>query len=143
MQAKVKTQIKKELWLQALVDSGYIYIEINKQLVKKEQIKIKPADIAFKVFNIDKTKNREMTWFAPLKIEINKHKEQIDIVVTDLNSMDMFLEHNWLVKHNLEVNWNIGTIQFTRCSKIYRTQYQNITFRTRKVQAMETSDKEQ
>ena len=75
MQAKVKTQIKKELWLQALVDSGYIYIEINKQLVKKEQIKIKPADIAFKVFNIDKTKNREMTWFALFKVEINKYKE--------------------------------------------------------------------
>jgi len=23
----------------------------------------------------------------------------------DLNTIDMFLEHNWLVKHNLEVNW--------------------------------------
>ena len=43
-------------------------------------------------------------------MEINGHKEQIDAVVTDLNGTDMFLEHDWLVKHNLEVNWNIGTI---------------------------------
>ena len=36
MQAKVKIQIGKELWLQILVNSGCIYIEINKQLDKKE-----------------------------------------------------------------------------------------------------------
>ena len=28
----------------------------------------------------------------------------------DLNSMNIFLGYNWLVKHNPEVNWNIGTI---------------------------------
>ena len=30
--------------------------------------------------------------------------------LTDLNSMNMFLGYNWLVKHNPEVNWNLGTI---------------------------------
>ena len=35
------------------------------------------------------------------------------------------------------------TIWFTRYPKIYRTQYQDIIFRTRRTQAMETSDKEQ
>ena len=38
------------------------------------------------------------------KLKINKHKEQINIVVIDLNDMDMFLGYDWLVKHNLEVN---------------------------------------
>ena len=28
--------------------------------------------------------------------------------------MDMLLGYDWLVKHNLEVNWNKDTIQFTR-----------------------------
>ena len=28
------------------------------------------------------------------------------MVVTDLNGIDMFLEHDWLVKHNSEVNWD-------------------------------------
>ena len=46
----------------------------------------------------------------PLEVEINEHKEQINTAVTNLNSINMFLEHNWLVKHNLEVNWNMGTI---------------------------------
>ena len=28
------------------------------------------------------------------------------MVVTDLNGIDIFLEHDWLVKHNSEVNWD-------------------------------------
>jgi len=60
---------------------------------------MKPMNRLFEVFNIDRTKNREL-----LKVKINKHKENIDITVTDLNSMDMFLGYDWLVKHNPEVN---------------------------------------
>ena len=46
-----------------------------------------------------------MTQFTLLEVEINGYKEQIDIAVTDLNSTDIFLGHNWLVKYNPEVNW--------------------------------------
>jgi len=51
-----------------------------------------------------------VTRVAPLEIEINGHKEQLEAMVTDLNEMDMFLGHDWLVKHNLEVNWKNRTI---------------------------------
>ena len=81
-----------------------IYTGINKQLVKKEQIKRELMDRSFEVFNIDGTKNREITRFAPLELEINKHTERINVTVTDLNGIDIFLGYNWLVKHNLEVN---------------------------------------
>ena len=67
---------------------------IDKQLVKEEQIKIKLADIAFEAFNADGTKNREVTQFVPLKIEINKHKEQINAAVTNLNGTGIFLGYN-------------------------------------------------
>ena len=67
-------------------------------------------DRLFEVFNTDGTKNEEVTWYAPLEVEINRHKKNIDIGVIDLNGMDMFLEYNWLVKHNPEVNWNIEKI---------------------------------
>ena len=56
------------------------------------------------MFNADGTKNREVTKVAFLEIKINGHKEQLEIAVTDLNGIDMFLGHNWLVKHNPEVN---------------------------------------
>ena len=80
-------------------------------------------DRSFEVFNADGTKNKEITWYALLEVKINRHKEQIDVAVTDLNGTDIFLGYNWLVKHNPEVNWNIEIIQFTRCSRNCRTKY--------------------
>ena len=65
---------------------------------------MKPINFSFKVFNTDGTKNGEITRVASLEVKINEHKEQLEAVVTDLNGMDMFLGHDWLVKHNPEVN---------------------------------------
>ena len=51
-------------------------------------------DRSFKVFNVDGTKNGEVTQFVPLEVKINEHKEQINAVVMDLNGTDMFLGYN-------------------------------------------------
>ena len=56
------------------------------------------------MFNIDRTKNREVTRVVLLEIEINGHKEKLEATVINLNGTDMFLGHDWLVKHNLKVN---------------------------------------
>jgi len=63
-----------------------------------------------------------VTRFVPLKLEINRHIKRIDTVVMNLNGMNMFLEYNWLVKHNPEVNWEKETIQF-RYSRKYKMQH--------------------
>jgi len=80
--------------LQALVDSRYTHTRINKQLVQEEKIKTEPMERSFKVFNADGTKNGEVMQFAPLEVEINRYKEQINVAVTDLNSIDMFLGYD-------------------------------------------------
>jgi len=98
--------------MKALVDSGCTHTGIDKQLVKNKRIQTRPINFSFEVFNVDRTKNREVTKVAPLEIKINGHKEQLKVAVMDLNSTDMFLEHNWLVKHNPEVNWKNETIRF-------------------------------
>ena len=92
------------------MDSGCTYTEINKKLVKDKRIQIKLVDFYFEIFNIDCTKNREVIRMALLEIEINRHKEQIGAAVTDLNRINMFLEHGWLVKYNPEVNWKESKI---------------------------------
>jgi len=115
VQAEVKTKNGKNLNVKALVDSGCIHTGIDEQLVKDKRIQTKSIDFSFKVFNTDGTKNGEVTKVAPLEIEINGHKETLEVVVMDLNGTDMFLGHDWLVKYNPEVNWRNGTIKFTRC----------------------------
>ena len=57
------------------MDSGCTYTEINKQLVKEERIKMEPMDRSFEVFNTDGTKNREVTQFTLLEVEIDRHKK--------------------------------------------------------------------
>ena len=71
----IKTKNRKELQLQVLVDSGCTYTKINKQLVKEERIKTEPMKRSFEVFNTDRIKNREVTRFALLEVEINRYKE--------------------------------------------------------------------
>jgi len=115
MQANVKTKNGKQLKVKALVDSGCTHTGINKQLVKDKRIQTKKIDFSFEVFNADGTKNGEVTKVVPLEVEINGHKETLEAVVTDLDRTDMFLGHDWLVKHNPEINWKNKTIKFTRC----------------------------
>jgi len=97
----VKIKNGKNFKIKALVDSKYIHRGIDKQLVKNKRIQMRPINFSF---DADGTKNEEITKVASLEIEINGHKEQLEAVVIDLNGMDMFLGHDWLVKHNLEVN---------------------------------------
>jgi len=124
VQANVKIKNGKKLEVKTLVDSGCTHTGIDEQLVKDKRIQTKSIDFSFEVFNADETKNGEVTKVAPLEIKINGHKETLEAAVTDLDGTDMFLGHDWLVKHNPEVNWRNGTIKFTRypgnCTMTYK-----------------------
>ena len=104
------TKNGKNLKVKVLMDSRCIHTGIGEQLVKDKRIQMKLINFSFKVFNADETKNEEVIKMAPLEIEINGHKEQLEAAVTNLNRTDMFLGHDWLVKHNPEVNWKNGMI---------------------------------
>ena len=101
---------------------------------------MKPIDFSFKVFNADGTKNGEVTRIVPLEIEINGYKEQLEAAITDLDRIDMFLGHEWLVKHNPEVNWKNSIIRFTRCPENCTMKYKNIRFNTRRTKATKTME---
>ena len=58
----------------------------------------------------------------------------------DLAGIDIFLGHNWLVKHNPEVNWKNGTIKFTRCPRGCTIKHEDIWFKTRQTKATETTE---
>jgi len=106
---------RKKLKVKALVDSGCTHTGIDEQLVKDKRIQTKSIDFSFEVFNANRTKNGEVTKVVSLEIKINGHKKTLEAAVTDLDGTDMFLGHDWLVKHNPEVNWKNGTIKFTKC----------------------------
>ena len=91
---------------------------------------MKLINFSFEVYNADGTKKGKVTRIAPLEIEINRHKEHFKAAVTDLNGINIFLEHDWLVKYNPEVNWKDSKIRFTRCPGSCRMKHQDIKFKT-------------
>jgi len=142
VQANIKTKNGKKLKVKVLVDSGCTHTGIDKQLVKDKRIQMKPINFSIEVFNMDRTKNGEVIRIAPLEIEVNSYRKQLEAAVTDLNKMDIFLGHDWLVKHNLEVNWKNGTIKFTRCPGSCTIKHKDIRFKTRRTKAMETTEQD-
>ena len=142
MQANVNTKNSKKLKVKALVDSGYIYTGINEQLVKEKRIQMKLMNFSFEVFNADGRKNREVTKVVLLEIKINRHKEILKAAVTDLDRMDMFLGHVWLVKHNPEVNWKNSTIRFTRFPEQCTIKHKDIRSKTRRTKAMDNMEQD-
>ena len=88
---------------------------------------------------MNKTKNGEVTKVVPLEIKVDSHKEQLEAAVTDLNGIDMFLGHDWLVKYNPEVNWKTRKIKFTRYLESCTMKHQDIRFKTRRTQATKTT----
>ena len=140
MQANIKTKNGKKLKVKVLVDSSYMHTMIDEQLVKQKRILTKLIDFSFEVFNANRTKNGEVTKVAPLEIEIDRHKETLEAAIMDLNETDMFLGHNWLVKHNLEVNWKNRIIKFMRCPENCTMRYEDIWFKTKRTKKTETKN---
>jgi len=140
VQADVKTKNSKKLKVKALVNSRCTHTGIDKQLVKNKRIQMKP--IKFEVFNADGMENKEVTRVASLEIEINGHKEQLEAAVMDLDGTDMFLGHDWLVRHNPEVNQKNGTIRFTRCPGQCMMKHKDIRFKTRRTKATDNMEQD-
>ena len=138
----MKTKNGKSLKVKALVDSRCTHTGIDEQLVKNKRIQIKSINFSFKVFNTDRMRNEEVIRVAPLEIKINGHKEQLEAAVTDLNRMDMFLGHDWLVKHNPEVNWKNGTIKFMRCPESCTMNHEDIRFKIKRTKAIEIMEQD-
>jgi len=143
VQAEVKTKNSKNLKVKALVDSRCTHTGINEQLVKEKRIQTKKINFSFEVFNADGTKNGEVTKMVPLEVEINRHKETLEAAVMDLDRTDMFLGHDWLVKHNPEVNWKNKTIKFMRYPGNCTMTHKDIQFNSRRTKKMETKDNQE
>ena len=98
MHTNVIISNRKELQLKILVDLRHIHTGINKQLVKEKYIKMELLSRSFKVINVDGTKNVQVIQFTLLKLKINIYMEKIDAIVTDINSIDIFLKYKLVGK---------------------------------------------
>ncbi|SJL05728.1 uncharacterized protein ARMOST_09064 [Armillaria ostoyae] len=101
----------------ALLDSGCTRSSIHRDTVKKYGIPVQKTASPIPVYNADGSRNKagEITTYAELRLKIGGHSERIDLAVTDLGSKEIFLGHDWLVRHNPSINWATGNVTFTCC----------------------------
>ena len=106
MYPTIKTKDRRKLKVKALIDSRCTNTTIARKTVEEKGISTKLLPRPFNVYNSDGLRNGEKTIreFVPLEINSNRHIEQIDAVVSEIKKTDLFLGHNWLVKHNPEVD---------------------------------------
>lgn len=102
-----------------MIDSGCTYTCIDKKVVKEKRIPMEKMATPMTAWNADGTLsgNKLITEFVKINMEIEGYKEDLEAVVTLLQSADLFLGHNWLVNHNPEIDWYSGKICFNQCPK--------------------------
>ena len=107
---------------QVLVDSGCTGSCINQQFVINHKIPTKWMPLAILVYNVNSTlnKNGPIKEFATLQLVINDYYKYIDLVVTELEDIDLFLRYNWLKIHNPLIDWVNTILSFDHCSKTCR-----------------------
>jgi len=102
----IKTKDRRKLKVKVLIDSGCTNTTIARKTVEEKGIPTKSLPKPFNVYNSNRSRNGEKTIrkFVPLEINSNGHIKQIDAVVSEIKEIDLFLGHDWLVKHNPEVD---------------------------------------
>jgi len=98
----IKTKDGIKLKVKVLIDSGCMNITIARKTVEEKGIPTKLLPKPFNIYNSDGSRNGKKTIreFVPLEINSNRHIEQIDVIVSEIKETDLFLGHDWLVKHN-------------------------------------------
>ncbi|KXN83526.1 hypothetical protein AN958_01232 [Leucoagaricus sp. SymC.cos] len=92
--------------VKALINSGCTHTCISEDKIKELRILAKPVNKLFKVFNADRAPSghKLITHYADITLDTHSHKEQVEAVITTLDSANMFLGHDWLIYHNPEIN---------------------------------------
>ena len=69
------------------------------------------------VLNVDGTRNQEgdITHYVLLTVGVGKHAEKLWCAVTCLGKVPLILGHDWLKKHNPNIDWTTGDIRLSRC----------------------------
>jgi len=133
VESTVRTPTNTIPTVNTLIDSGCTHTCISKKLVERENIPTQKILNPITIYNADGTQNTngQVTDCVKMEIEIGGHKENIEAAVVQLEDRaDLFIGHDWLIKHNPEIDWINGQIKFSRCPESCTTEHQTIEFPT-------------
>ena len=103
--------------VKTLLDSSATGCFVNKSWAVDRCSQLSKLVKPVPVLNVDGTRNQEgdITYYVLLTVGVEKHTEQLWCAVTCLGKVPLILGHDWLKKHNLNIDWMTGDIKLSCC----------------------------
>jgi len=111
---------KRQVMINAMIDSGATEEFINKGFCSKYNIRTTQAKTTRKVYLADGQPSAmgPITHTAKVPMDIGSHRELATFQVAKLPNHEVILGMPWLKQHNLRIDWGLGKITFEseRCT---------------------------
>ena len=103
--------------VEALLDSGATGCFVDKSWALDRHLCLSKLVKPIPVLNVNGTRNQEgdITHYVLLTVGVGKHAEKLWCMVTCLGKVPLILGHDWLKKHNPDIDWTTGDIKLSRC----------------------------
>jgi Retroviral aspartyl protease len=113
--AIITTPEKNELIeTQPLVDSGTGGTFMDQNYAQKQGFNLTKLEYLITARNVDRTKNKQGTiqYYTNLDLHVNSKAHMEQFLIMGLGNQEVILGLPWLWKHNPEINWKEGTLQW-------------------------------
>jgi len=112
--------------VKALLDSSVTGLFMDTQFAKKRGFKLEKLKNPLLVRNMDRTVNvgGAIMYQVECNMFFKGHVERVRMNMCNLKKTEVILEMLWLATHNLEIDWEKGKVEMTRCPPIYRRKKQ-------------------
>ena len=107
----------KSLDTSALLDCGCTSSTIHTRFVKKHNLPTKELPQPIPVYNADGTLNHNgvIKETTTLRMIIQDHVKEIMFAISDVGNTDVYIGHEWLKKHNPDIDWEKSRIFMNQC----------------------------
>ena len=103
--------------VEALLDSGATGCFVNKSWALDRRLRLSKLMKPVPVLNVDGTRHQEgdITHYVLLTVGVGKHAEKLWCAAMCLGKVPLILSHDWLKKHNPDIDWTTGDVKLSRC----------------------------
>jgi hypothetical protein len=115
--AIIETHEKNEpIETRPLVDSGTEGTFMDQNYARKHGFNLTKLEYPITARNVDGTENKQGTirYYTDLDLYVNSKTNMEQFLITGLGNQKIILGLPWLRKHNPEINWKEGTLQWRK-----------------------------
>src|SRR3984893_9696980 len=105
--------------MKALIDSGCTNCFMDLEWVKKVGLEPAPLQNPITMYNVDGMQNRDgkIRFGMDLLVRVGDHQEWIHFLLGKTQSHMVILGHDWLKRHNPEIDWAKAEVKLSCCPK--------------------------